>query len=37
MRTVLVERAILSNVSINFVYFFQEPTSMEVKKVNEQD
>lgn len=33
--TVLVERVILSNVWTDFVNFFQEPTSMEVNKVNE--
>lgn len=37
MPTVLVERANLSNVSINFLDIFQEATSVDVNGVNEQD
>lgn len=37
MPTVLVERANLSNVSINFLDIFHESTSVEVSGVSEQD
>lgn len=37
MPTVHVERANLSNVLINFLDIFHEPTSMEVNGVNEQE
>lgn len=37
MPTVHVERANLSNILVNFLDIFPEPTSMEVSWVNEQE